>query len=142
MCAVPLEGSVQNLQPTGTLRSWQPPSAAGPLEGLLQHHHLNVVTLRYNPGHSAATLCLKNLFSPCFCCVPSSFQCRWRKAPPRQKGAVQPLYAPPGRCMARRDGRGCSKPNLCAEANIWGESSLALANTFKYFRIADNELSG
>lgn len=52
-------------------------------------------------------------------------------------GCASPLH-PPGTAW---HGWMTSKPSLWAGANIWGGSSLALANTLRFLRLVDNDLS-
>lgn len=117
----------QNSQPMGTMRSCSPLLLLGSLT-LLRPQYCSVIPK-------------ENLFSPLSLAVFVHMEECSTMAKP---ACVSPLCSP-GYCMARQDQSMCgwhySKPNLCAEANIWGGSSLALANTFRYFRIADNELS-
>lgn len=80
-----------------------------------------------------AGLCLKNLFSPCFVAEAVKFL--------QGRTGLCISLTSPWHCMAQRDEQGDSKPSLCAGANIWGGSSLALANTLKFLRLVDNDLS-
>lgn len=142
MCTLPLEGLVQHSQPTGTLRSFSPLLLLGCSRDrcsitLQILSTCSTTLLRPQP---CSVIPEKPLFSP-FCCEGflHSFSADGGKLLHGRTRLHSP-FSPPW-TLHGRDGRGYSKPNLCAEANIWGGSSLVLANTFKYFRIADNELS-
>lgn len=82
----------------GNVEVLQPPPAPGPLKGPLQPHSPNFVNLQHNLAQATALQRhpRKTSFLPVLLRgVPSQFQCQWRKAPPWQNRAAQPLFAPP-----------------------------------------------
>ena len=144
--AVALEGSVRHSQPTGTLRSCAPScSWAAPGAAAASPTKFCQPAVQPCSAHIIAALSLKNIFSPLFAARISfavSVQVEGSSSM-AEPGCEAPLHLPghhTARSNSGRDGRGYSKPTLCAEANIWGGSCLAPANKCKYLRITDNEL--